>query len=722
MSADSHAGNMVFFGGFDLNTVYGDTWTWDGRDWSNHPTSTQPSARVYATAAFDPAINKVVLFGGTFENYAALADTWAWDGSAWSQLSPSTSPPARFASSMVYDPALGKIVLFGGVNDGATADYADTWTFDGTNWAPVTIASPPASRYGHQIAYDAEASRVILFGGNHCTTGCTDAVALPGTYGFDGSSWTPLTTTSEPGPRSQHVMSYDASTRQVVLFGGLYHTTSSDTTLGDTWVWQGGDWHRQPGMPGPAARELATAAFSPEEGQFVVFGGWNPSGGVLGDTWVFSPYTAVSNRQYSLAGSDGATWLEIDPALRVTLTPEAGGSAEIGGNADLWTERAGYNQDLAIFLSDNGGADRLLAWKESGGFAGTFSPNAAFIQVPQAVTAGHTYVFKLMWKTNRAAAPGVRIHAGAGPLSDGFSPTRLTVDVVPNGVRTDSTAITSQPSLANSNGTDWQEIDPTLRVTAAPGADATAVIGANGDLWTETQGFNQDLGIFASDGGSPDELLAWKESGGFAGTFSPNAAFVQAAHPLASGHTYVFKLKWKSNHSGTSIIHAGAGPIGGLYSPTRLTVEQQPTGAVETRSSTLQYALAGSDGLNWQEVAPALRLTLSPVADGTAILGANADLWTENAGFNQDLGIFISDNGGPDVLLGWKESGGFAGTFSPNAAFVQATSPLAAGHSYTVKLKWKTNRNGPGAVIHAGAGPLGDGTFSPTRLSVEMSS
>jgi hypothetical protein len=39
----------------------------------------------------------------------------------------------------------------------------------------------------------------------------------------------------------------------------------------------------------------------------------------------------------------------------------------------------------------------------------------------------------------------------------------------------------------------------------------------------------------------------------------------------------------------------------------------------------------------------------------------------------------------------WKESGGFASTYSPNAAFVQALVPMAAGNSYTVVLVWKSN-------------------------------
>ena len=109
---------------------------------------------------------------------------------------------------------------------------------------------------------------------------------------------------------------------------------------------------------------------------------------------------------------------------------------------------------------------------------------------------------------------------------------------------------------------------------------------------------------------------------------------------------------------------------------------------------------------------------MSPLTNSNSILGANADLWTANAGFNQDIGIFVSDNGGADQLLAWKESGGFAGTFSPNAAAAQAAYPLVAGHTYVFKLKWKTNTNAPGTTIYIGAG--NPAPYSPTRLTVEV--
>jgi hypothetical protein len=111
------------------------------------------------------------------------------------------------------------------------------------------------------------------------------------------------------------------------------------------------------------------------------------------------------------------------------LSTSVTGSAEtvlVSGNADLWTANGGYNQDLGIFVSKDGGTATLLAWTESGGFAGTYSPCAAYVQTVYTMSSGHTYVFSLGWKTNIPAL-GATIEAAAGGGPTVFSPTRLTV-------------------------------------------------------------------------------------------------------------------------------------------------------------------------------------------------------------------------------------------------------------------------------------------------------
>ena len=92
--------------------------------------------------------------------------------------------------------------------------------------------------------------------------------------------------------------------------------------------------------------------------------------------------SAATSPQYWLGSSDGSSWIEVDPThLELSLSPSSAMTAVLGANADLWTAQAGYNQDIGIFVSVNGGADQLVAWKESGGFAGTFSPSPLKLRI-----------------------------------------------------------------------------------------------------------------------------------------------------------------------------------------------------------------------------------------------------------------------------------------------------------------------------------------------------
>ena len=295
--------------------------------------------------------------------------------------------------------------------------------------------------------------------------------------------------------------------------------------------------------------------------------------------------------------------------------------------------------------------------------------------------------------------------------SAGLTGTPSTLsNVVTPGDAFPYTAVThNQYQLTGSNGLDWSDLDATsLILNIRPAANSTAILSANADLWTANAGYNQDLGIMV-DG----TVVAWKESGGYNGTFSPNAAFVHGVTPLAAGITHVIKLVWKSNRNDTGTIFAGAGGAA-PFSPTRLTVELMPAASpnIVSAATTSQPTLSGSDGTSWTSMGVDLP-SFTPSVSGTAILSANADLWTANAGFNQDIGISVNGS-----VVAWKESGGFGGTFSPNAAFAQWALPMTATTPYNVSMVWKTNKPQPaGAQIRAGAGL---GPYSPTRLTLHF--
>jgi hypothetical protein len=161
---------------------------------------------------------------------------------------------------------------------------------------------------------------------------------------------------------------------------------------------------------------------------------------------------AVSTGQYWLSNSDGSTWADMDATnLKLLITPSNNCVATLSANADLWTANAGINQDIGIQVSTPTGvytADRV-AWKESGGFAGTFSPNAASVQTLFPMNAGITYAVKLVWKTNRTAS-GATIYAGAGPIGPKYSPTRITAQLNCPAAVADQITTTAQTVMAGS--------------------------------------------------------------------------------------------------------------------------------------------------------------------------------------------------------------------------------------------------------------------------------
>lgn len=471
------------------------------------------------------------------------------------------------------------------------------------------------------------------------------------------------------------------------------------------------------------------ATLAEDAGWIFLFRGAN----VLGFNFNAAPCTSTSsphwiascsNLQYSLTGSNGTTWNDMDAAnLSISFTPSVDSMAILTGNASLWTSRAGYNQDLGIAVG--GGsypttASQPEAWKESGG-ASTFSPNAAFVQTVIPVASATTYTAKLQWKANRADP--YTIWAGAGPIATRYSPARITATLVPVSAATVfSKTATAQYALTGSNGTTWQDMDATnlsLQFTPASGS-WLAFVSGNADLWTSSAGYNQDLGVALTGGAYPSvagQPEAWKESGGSA-TFSPNAAFVQAPLAVSGGTAYTAALQWKANKNDQGTIYAGAGPLGGKFSPTSIAVVLVPNPAgASAASSHQQYALANSNGTTWQNLDfTNLKLTLSPAVSTNYDLSANVDLWTNTIGYGQDIGVMISGGSfGSGTLVTWEESGS-TGTLSPNAAFAHGDVALVGGTTYTVWLVWKTNRAASGVTIYAGAGPV-NANFSPTWLT-----
>lgn len=172
MAYDAAHHQIVLFGGYNNDTgLLNDTWVWDGTNWtqlfpSTVPPAGIPPARWTHKMAYDAARGRVVLFGGlTGANWTG--DTWEWDGVNWSLVTPTISPQPQPMNNhaMAYDPTAKKVILFGG-HVGGLGEVNDTWLWNGSNWIIQNPQTPPTARQGHAMAADTNRAEVVVFGGN----------------------------------------------------------------------------------------------------------------------------------------------------------------------------------------------------------------------------------------------------------------------------------------------------------------------------------------------------------------------------------------------------------------------------------------------------------------------------------------------------------------------------------------------------------------------------
>jgi len=103
--------------------------------------SQEPSSTYVRAMAYDGATKQVVLFQ-TFGN--ALTgfsnETWTWDGRTWTEQHPAASPPPRSWPGLAYDESTRQLILFGGSSANTNVTYNDTWDWTGTTWVQGCVS------------------------------------------------------------------------------------------------------------------------------------------------------------------------------------------------------------------------------------------------------------------------------------------------------------------------------------------------------------------------------------------------------------------------------------------------------------------------------------------------------------------------------------------------------------------------------------------------------
>ena len=284
---DQARGQLVLFGGSDGTKLLNDTWTYNGKSWTKQHAATNPPARQQAAMAYDPVRQTVLLFGGGATTQPPRpvsvdqSDTWTWDGRAWTQHQTQHVPmlTASWLTAMAYDPISRMVLLYGhtatdyamqtwGWNGSdwiqlhpatdpgidmpmmvSTADHAvllgvgariggryftQTWNWDGTDWKQLSPqANLPADQFA--VAFDEQHNRVVAVDGGNGDT-----------WTWDGATWTrQLPGKGVAFPSGMGYMVYFSALHEVISWGDQYNAGN-----GELWAWDGSTWTLL--APGPA--------------------------------------------------------------------------------------------------------------------------------------------------------------------------------------------------------------------------------------------------------------------------------------------------------------------------------------------------------------------------------------------------------------------------------------------------------------------------------------
>jgi hypothetical protein len=148
---DPSHGVVLMYGGLIPDSAEGrvasDTWAWNGVDWTELASDSQPGPR--DDAAMVSAGDEVLLFGGHVANVSYFGDAWSWDGSTWIRADRNPTPPGRGSAAAVWDQESSSLFVYGGYGlrpDAGPGNLglplADAWRLEGGRWTNLPDVPP----------------------------------------------------------------------------------------------------------------------------------------------------------------------------------------------------------------------------------------------------------------------------------------------------------------------------------------------------------------------------------------------------------------------------------------------------------------------------------------------------------------------------------------------------------------------------------------------------
>ena len=202
----------VLFSGWNGGSYPKETWEFDGKNWVKMTPAVQPPPRDWAAMAFDVHTRRVILFGGhdwqrIVNKQGPYGDTWAWDGKNWTQLSPKTVPAPRQAHKMVVDPRSGLIYMLGGKQE--------MWMWIVKDWKQIKPKNLPSTTWSPLVGFDELRARIVFYGG------ISGGKVVDETWEWDGNDWVKRLTKGGPQVAYAGLFYVPALKKLLVFGGGM---------------------------------------------------------------------------------------------------------------------------------------------------------------------------------------------------------------------------------------------------------------------------------------------------------------------------------------------------------------------------------------------------------------------------------------------------------------------------------------------------------------------
>lgn len=205
-------------------TTYAPLWnneTWvyrlESAGWAELTPRLRPPKTSQAAMVYHSASEQFLLTGGHGMGIDGTLASWTYNpaGNVWSRLAIAEAPSHRWNHAMAYDPAGDRVVLFGGMT--AHGPNNETWVYylENETWSNRAPVNGPLARHGHRLVFDEIRERVVLFGG----VGRSSIYSDMWVYDLDANSWSEVNQIGAPAPRFEHSMAYHRPSDRIFLFG-----------------------------------------------------------------------------------------------------------------------------------------------------------------------------------------------------------------------------------------------------------------------------------------------------------------------------------------------------------------------------------------------------------------------------------------------------------------------------------------------------------------------